>query len=45
MKKIIYIILLALVSGMAVTSCTEETVTPKQQVGGDGGQGSDPIKP
>ena len=44
MKKIIYIAILALVSSLAVTSCTEETVTPKQQVSGDGGAGMDPIK-
>ncbi len=44
MKKIIYIAILALVSGMAVTSCTEEAVTPKQQVSGDGGAAMDPVK-
>ena len=45
MKKFIYIVILALVSTLAVTSCTEETVAPKQQVSGDGGGVSDPIKP
>jgi hypothetical protein len=39
MKKIIYIILFALVSSVAVTACTEEEVTPQQTFNG-GGRGS-----
>jgi hypothetical protein len=44
MKKIIYIAILALVSSLAITSCTEENVTPKQQVGDAAGGASDPLK-
>ena len=45
MKKIIYIAILALVSGVAVTSCTEEAVTPKPQITNEGGAGLlDPVR-
>ena len=44
MKKIIYIAILAMVSGMAITSCTEEAVTPKPQVTTGGGGVIDPVK-
>ena len=44
MKKIIYIVILAMLSSMAITSCTEEAVTPKPQVIIAGGAGSDPVK-
>ena len=45
MKKIIFICLLALVSGLAVTSCTDETITPLQSDAPRGvGGGSDPLK-
>jgi hypothetical protein len=39
MKKIIYIILFALVSAASITACTEEEVTPQQNFNG-GGRGS-----
>ena len=44
MKKIIYIAILAFVSSMAITSCTEEAVTPKPQATIAGGAGLDPVK-
>ena len=40
MKKIIYIALLAFVSAMSITACTEQEIKPKD--GGTGGVGSDP---
>lgn len=39
MKKIIYILLFALVSSATITACTEEEVTPQQGFNG-GGRGS-----
>ena len=45
MKKIIYIAILAFVSSMAITSCTEEAVTPKTQANTGGGAAmGDPVK-
>ncbi|NJM25723.1 MAG: hypothetical protein HC859_09770 [Bacteroidia bacterium] len=38
MKKLFYILILALVSGLTITSCTEEEVTPTTDNGGGGGQ-------
>lgn len=40
MKKIIYIALLAFVSAMSITACTEQEIKPKD--GGTGGSGVDP---
>ena len=40
MKKIIYIALLAFVSAMSITACTEQEIKPKD--GGTGGGASDP---
>jgi hypothetical protein len=42
MKKIIYIILFALTSSLAITACTEEEVAPSTSENG-GGSGHDPI--
>ena len=42
MKKLIYILVIGLVSSMAITSCTEEEVKPKQESGNTGGGGIDP---
>ncbi|WP_262898690.1 hypothetical protein [Dawidia soli] len=39
MKKIIYILLFALVSSVTITACTEDEVTPQQGLNG-GGRGS-----
>lgn len=36
MKKLIYVLLFGLASSLAMTSCTEEEVTPKQENGGGG---------
>lgn len=36
MKKLIYILLFALASGMTITSCTEEEVAPVENGGGSG---------
>ena len=47
MKTKIYIILFALVSAFAVSSCAEEEVTPNTEQNGSTGSGSgsqDPIK-
>lgn len=42
MKKIIYIILLTIVCGLSLSSCTEEEVTPSSELeNGLGGQSSD----
>lgn len=40
MKKLIAIILFAAATSVALTSCTEEEITPTEYNGG--GQGSDP---
>jgi hypothetical protein len=40
MKKIIYIILLALTSSFAITACTEEEVTPTADQYNGGAEGS-----
>lgn len=42
MKKFIAIALLSLVASIAITSCTEEQITPSEYNGG--GQGIDPKK-
>jgi len=42
MKKFIYILLLAFVSALAVTSCTEEEVTPSSELNGGGGASEKP---
>jgi hypothetical protein len=41
MKKLLYILLIVFSTGIAITSCTEENVTPTQQDTGGGG-GIDP---
>ena len=41
MKKLIYIVLFAFVTSMAVSACTEEEVKPSTELNG-GGTGSDP---
>ena len=41
MKKILFICLLAIVSGFSVTSCTDEVVAPKEDTGGAGGSTGD----
>ena len=44
MKKLIYVILVAFVSSMAITSCTEDEVKPNTEGGNSGGgEGTDPI--
>jgi hypothetical protein len=40
MKKLLYILLFALVSSTTITACTEEEVKPAS----DGGAANDPIK-
>ena len=40
MKKFIYIAILAIVTAMSVTACTEQDVKPRD--GGSGGVGNDP---
>ena len=37
MKKIIYILLVAIASALTITSCTEENVAPKTENGGGTG--------
>jgi hypothetical protein len=41
MKKLFYVLLIGLVSSLAITSCTEEEVKPKQEADG-GGHAIDP---
>ena len=46
MKKLIYIILLSLVSTLAITSCTEEAVSPtNEDVPSNGGGGGSDGRP
>ena len=42
MKKIIYAVVLTLLTSLAFTSCTEEEVKPSQHASGGGGP-TDPI--
>lgn len=45
MKKFLYILMFAVVSSMAVTSCTEENIEPTKENGtNNGGSQNDPIK-
>ncbi|HLT80004.1 MAG TPA: hypothetical protein VKZ86_03195 [Cyclobacteriaceae bacterium] len=43
MKKIIYIMVIALVSSMALTSCTEDEVSPVKPHNGGGAGSFDPL--
>jgi hypothetical protein len=45
MKKIIYILLVAIATSLSFTSCTEEEVTPNSELrnAASGGGGSDPL--
>lgn len=36
MKKLIYVLIIGFASSLALTSCTEEEVTPRQENGGGG---------
>ena len=46
MKKLLYIVLFALVCAGSFTACTEEEVTPSTELDNGGGHGSiDPLKP
>jgi hypothetical protein len=46
MKKVLYILAIAVVTSVAFSACTEEVVTPKTESTGAGsGTGTDPIKP
>ena len=42
MKKLIYILLIAFTASMTITSCTEEEVTPQNELAG---KPSDPMRP
>ena len=44
MKKIIYILLLTVISGFAITSCTEEPIKPVYGDNGSGAGSGDPLK-
>lgn len=37
MKKLIYILMLSFLAAIAITSCTEEEVTPQAELNGGGG--------
>ena len=41
MKKLIYILLVAFTASMSITACTEEEVTPQNELAG---RPSDPMK-
>lgn len=43
MKKIIYIMVIAFVSSMALTSCTEDDVRPTEPNNGGGAGSLDPL--
>jgi hypothetical protein len=43
MKKLLYIVLFAFASSVALSSCTEEEVTPATETNSNGGGGSDPL--
>jgi hypothetical protein len=46
MKKILFILAMAVVTSVTFSSCTEEVVTPKSEnTAGDGSGSTDPIKP
>jgi len=40
MKKFIYILLISVFSGIALSSCTEEEVTPNTELDNGGGEAS-----
>ena len=42
MKKLIYIVLFAFVTGMTVSACTEEEVKPTTELNGGGATEKDP---
>ena len=42
MKKLLYIALLAFVTSMSVTACTEEEITPTTELNGGAGNDKDP---
>ncbi|HTJ48941.1 MAG TPA: hypothetical protein VL443_05760 [Cyclobacteriaceae bacterium] len=44
MKKIIYISLLILITGLTFSSCTEEEVAPTTELNGGGSGTGDPLK-
>jgi hypothetical protein len=44
MKKLIYIILFALLSNLVITSCTEESITPTNNGGGGVSSDKDSLK-
>jgi hypothetical protein len=44
MKKLLYIFLLAFVSTLTITACTEEEVKPTSQLDNGGGAGADTMK-
>lgn len=44
MKKLLYIFLLAFVSALTITACTEEEVKPASELDNGGGAGADPIR-
>jgi hypothetical protein len=45
MKKVIIAITLCLFTSMAISSCTEENITPKKEDSGTSGGGSDGGRP
>ncbi len=44
MKKLFYLITIALLASISITSCTEEEVKPQTELRNGGGSASDPIK-
>lgn len=44
MKKLIYILMFALVTAVSFTSCTEEEVAPSTELENGLGEASDPIR-
>ena len=44
MKRILYIIIIAVSTLSLATSCTDENVAPKTETDNGGGTGEDPVK-
>ncbi len=43
MKKLFYILFIALVSALTFSACTEEEVAPSTELNGAGGGAADPV--
>lgn len=44
MKKLFYLLTIALLASISITSCTEEEIKPQTELKNGGGEASDPIR-